>query len=248
MSLRVFPIVLFSHYANMETPRERVSRIFWRIKMTEKKIADPIEALSFDQKTIAADCGKSFAKNKLERMEIARSFSRMLGTDPTYEQWESARINWVAGHAEENPDLTGNAHDAAWSEFAKLLSDLFGQTKPKSTNPVSTKKAEERAKKAEELLEKYKDIKVYELRDMLTKSFEALAKNPENKDNKKKNKELDQVLKIRTSEENKAHGEELKKLRSDARELVGKCTDIEKLEAVIDILDQDTDVEYKIED
>ncbi len=248
MSLRVFPIVLFSHYANMETPREWVSRIFWRIKMTEKKVADPIEALSFDQKTIAADCGKSFAKNKLERMEIARSFSRMLGTDPTYEQWESARINWVAGHAEENPDLTGNAHDAAWSEFAKLLSDLFGQTKPKSTNPVSTKKAEERAKKAEELLEKYKDMKVYELRDMLTKSFEALAKNPENKDNKKKNKELDQVLKIRTSEENKAHGEELKKLRSDARELVGKCTDIEKLEAVIDILDQDTDVEYKIED
>lgn len=240
--------MLFSHYANMETPRKWVPRIFWRIEMTEKKVADPIEALSFDQKTIAADCGKSFAKNKLERMEIARSFSRMLGTDPTYEQWESARINWVAGHAEENPDLTGNAHDAAWSEFAKLLSDLFGQTKPKSTNPVSTKKAEERAKKAEELLEKYKDIKVYELRDMLTKSFEALAKNPENKDNKKKNKELDQVLKIRTSEENKAHGEELKKLRSDARELIGKCTDIEKLEAVIDILDQDTDVEYKIED
>ena len=248
MSLRVFPIVLFSHYANMETPRERVSRIFWRIEMTEKKVADPIEALSFDQKTIAADCGKSFAKNKLERMEIARNYSRMLGTDPSYEQWESARINWVAGHAEENPDLTGNAHDAAWGEFAKLLSDLFGQTKPKSTNPVSTKKAEERAKKAEELLEKYKDMKVYELRDMLTKSFEALAKNPENKDNKKKNKELDQILKIRTSEENKAHGEELKELRSKARELVGKCTDIEKLEAVIDILDQDTDVEYKIED
>ena len=83
---------------------------------------------------------------------------------------------------------------------------------------------------------------------MVTKSFEALAKNPENKDNKKKNKELDQILKIRTSEENKAHGEELKELRSKARELVGKCTDIEKLEAVIDILDQDTDVEYKIED
>ena len=216
--------------------------------MTEKKIADPIEALSFDQKTIAADCGKSFAKNKFERIEIAKSYSRMLGTDPTYEQWESARINWVAGHAEENPDLTGNAHDAAWSEFAKLLSDLFGQTKPKSTNPVSTKKAEERAKKAEELLEKYKDMKVYELRDMLTKSFEALAKNPENKDNKKKNKELDQILKIRTSEENKAHGEELKELRSKARELVGKCIDIEKLEAVLDILDQDTDLEYKIED
>jgi hypothetical protein len=215
--------------------------------MTDKKVADPIEALSFDQKTIAADCGKSFAKNKFERIEIAKSYSRMLGTDPTYEQWESARINWVSGHAEENPELTGNAHDAAWGEFAKLLADLFGQTKPKSTNPVSTKKAEERAKKAEELLEKFKDKKVYELRDMLTKSFEALAKNPENKDTKKKNKELDQVLKIRTTEENKAHGEELKALRTEARELVGKCTDIEKLEAAIEILDQDTDLTFTVE-
>ena len=215
--------------------------------MTEKKVADPIEALSFDQKTIAADCGKSFAKNKFERIEIAKGYSRMLGTDPTYEQWESARISWVAGHAEENPELTGNAHDAAWGEFAKLLSDLFGQTKPKSTNPVSTKKAEERAKKAEEVLEKFKDKKVYELRDMLAKSFEALAKNPENKDNKKRNKELDQALKIRTTEENKAHGEELKALRTEARELIGKCTDIEKLEAVLEILDQDTDLEFTIE-
>ena len=171
----------------------------------------------------------------------------MLGTDPTYEQWESARINWVSGHAEENPELTGNAHDAAWGEFSKLLSDLFGQTKPKSTNPVSTKKAEERAKKAEEVLEKFKDKKVYELRDMLTKSFEALAKNPENKDNKKKNKEIDQALKLRTTEENKAHGEELKALRTQAKELVGKCTDIEKLEAVMEILDQDTDLTFTIE-
>jgi hypothetical protein len=216
--------------------------------MTEKKIADPIEALSFDQKTIAADCGKSFAKNKLERMEIARSYSRMLGTSPIFEQWESARISWVSGHAEENPELTGNAHDAAWNEFASLLENLFGQTKPRSTNPVSVKKAEERAKKAEDLLEKYKDIKVYELRDMLTKSFEALAKNPENKDNKKKNKEIDQALKLRTTEENKAHGEELKALRTEAKELIGKCTDVEKLEGILEILDPDTKLEYRIED
>ena len=216
--------------------------------MTEKKVSDPIEALSFDQKTIAADCGKSFAKNKFERIEIAQNYSRMLGTSPIFEQWESARISWVSGHAEENPELTGNAHDAAWGEFAKLLSDLFGQTKPTSTNPVSVKKAEERAKKAEDLLEKFKDKKVYELRDMLTKSFEALAKNPENKDNKKKNKEIDQALKLRTSEENKAHGKELQALRTQAKDLVGKCTDIEKLEAAIEILDQDTELTFSIED
>ena len=216
--------------------------------MEEKKVADPIEALSFDQKNVAADCGKSYAKNKLERMEIARSYSRMLGTSPTFEQWESARINWVSGHAEENPEVTGNAHDAAWNEFATLLNSLFGQTKPRSTNPVSTKKAEERAQANEKLLAKYEDSKVYELKDKRVKNYEALSKNPDNKDFKKTEKELNQILKLRTTEENKAHGEALKALRTQAKELAGKCTDIEKLEAVIDILDVDTDLEYKIED
>ena len=41
--------------------------------MTDKKVSDPIEALSFDQKTIAADCGKSFAKNKFESKTKSRS-------------------------------------------------------------------------------------------------------------------------------------------------------------------------------
>ena len=215
--------------------------------MDKKQIADPIKALSFDQENKAADCGKRFAKNKQERIEIATDYSRMLGTDPTFDQWESGRIKFVAGHAEENPELTGNAHDAVWSDFAGLLSALFGLTKPRSTNPVSTKKAEERAQANEKLLAKYEDSKVYEIKDQLAKSYEALAKNPENKDNKKKNKELDQILKLRTTEENKAHGEALKALRVEAKELAGKCTDIEKLEAVIEILDQDTDLEFTIE-
>ena len=213
----------------------------------EKKVADPIKALSFDQENKAADCGKRFAKNKQERIEIATDYSRMLGTDPTFDQWESGRIKFVAGHAEENPELTGNAHDAVWSDFAGLLSALFGLTKPRSTNPVSTKKAEERAQANEKLLAKYEDSKVYEIKDQLAKSYEALAKNPENKDTKKKNKELDQILKLRTTEENKAHGEALKALRVEAKERAGKCTDIEKLEAVIEILDQDTDLEFTIE-
>ena len=214
--------------------------------MEKKQIADPIKALSFDQENKAADCGKRFAKNKQERIEIATDYSRMLGTDPTFDQWESGRIKFVAGHAEENPDLTGNAHDAVWSDFAGLLSALFGLTKPRSTNPVSTKKAEERAQANEKLLAKYEDSKVYEIKDQLAKSYEALAKNPENKDNKKKNRELDQILKLRTTEENKAHGEALKALRVEAKELAGKCTDIEKLEAVIEILDQDTDLEFTV--
>ena len=181
-------------------------------------------------------------------MEIARSYSRMLGTDPTFDQWEAGRIKWVTGHAEENPDLTGNAHDAAWNEFATLLENLFGQTKPRSTNPVSVKKAEERANKIEALLEKHAEKKTWDLRHELAETFKALAKNPENKETKKLNKELETVLKHVTSEENKAHGEQLKKLRAEVKEKAQKCTDIEKLEAVRDILDEYTDIAYTIEE
>ena len=214
----------------------------------EKQIAEPIKALSFDQENNAADCGKRFARNKQERIEIATDYSRMLGTDPTYDQWEAGRIKWVAGHAEENPQLTGNAHDAAWGDFASLLNALFGLTKPKSASPAAEKKASERANKLEALLEKYSDKKAWDLRHELAETFKALAKNPENKDTKKLNKELETVLKHVTSEENKAHGEELKRLRAEVKEKAGKCTDIEKLEAVLEILDEYTDIAYTLEE
>lgn len=214
----------------------------------EKQIAEPIKALSFDQENSAADCGKRFARNKQERIEIATDYSRMLGTDPTYDQWEAGRIKWVAGHAEENPQLTGNAHDAAWGDFAALLNALFGLTKPKSASPAAEKKASERANKLEALLEKHADKKAWDLRHELAETFKALAKNPENKETKKLNKELETVLKHVTSEENKAHGEQLKALRAEVKEKAGKCTDIEKLEAVLEILDEYTDIAYTIEE
>jgi hypothetical protein len=75
-----------------------------------------------------------------------------------------------------------------------------------------------------------------------------MAQNPENADLKKRQKELDKVLKLRTSEDNKAHGEELKRLRGAVKDKAAKCTDVEKLEAVLEILDEYTDIAFAIED
>jgi hypothetical protein len=214
----------------------------------ENTVSTPIEVLTFEDKNNAYDQGARFAKSKLETYMIAQDAARTLGTNPSYDRWEAYRIQWVDGHAHQNPDLTGNAHDSAWAEFAKLLGTLYGLEKPKSTSVSATKKATEREKQNEALLEKYADALAIDLRDQLAKTFTALAKNPDNKDLKKKQKELDKVLKLKTSEENKAHGENLRNLRAEARELVGKCIDIEKLEAVIELLDVDTDMQYVIED
>lgn len=216
--------------------------------MIEATVAAPIEALTQEQKASAFSQGGAYARNKVERLAIAEAAARTLTAAPTFDQWEAYRVQWVAGHAEQNPDLTGNAHDAAWAEFARLLDILYGLTKPKSTSVAATKKAQQREQQNQALLDKHADTPVIELRDQLSKTYEAMAKNPDNKDLRKQQKELDKVIKLRTSEENKAHGEELKRLRADAREAVGKCTDIEKLEAVIELLDPDSDMEYVIAD
>lgn len=214
----------------------------------EQTVANPVEALSFDDKGAAYEQGGRYARSKLETLTIAQDAARTLGTEPSFDRWEAYRMEWVAGHAHANPDLTGNAHDAAWAEFAKLLNSLFGLEKPKSVSAAAVKKAAEREKAAEALLAKYAGTPAIELRDQLAKTYEAMARNPENRDLKKKQKELDKVLKLKTSEENKTHGEELRRLRAEVREAVGKCTDIEKLEACLEVLDNDTELEYRIED
>jgi len=211
-------------------------------------VATQIEVLNREDKTNAYDQGARFAKSKLETLGIAQDAARTLGTDPSYDRWEAYRIQWVDGHAHQNPELTGNAHDSAWAEFAKLLGTLYGLEKPKSVSASAVKKANERQTQNERLLAKYASTPAIEIRDSLAKTYEAMAKTPDDKKLKIKQKELDKVLKLKTSEENKEHGETLKNLRTQARELVGKCIDIEKLEAVIELLDLETDMQYVIED
>lgn len=216
--------------------------------MNETVIAGAIAALSHTDKNAAYEQGGRYARSKLETLAIAEDAARTLGTSPSFDRWEEYRMEWVAGHAHANPQLTGNAHDAAWADFAKLLGSLFGLTKPKSESPAAEKKRAERERANETLLAKYEDTPLIQLRDRLSKTYEGMAKNPENADLKKAQKELDKVIKLRTSEENKAHGESLKALRAQVREKASKCIDIEKLEAVLEILDEYTDIAYTIED
>lgn len=210
--------------------------------------AATIQVLSHEDKSAAYDQGGRYARSKLETLAVAQDAARTLGTDPSFDRWENYRIEWIAGHTHTNPELTGNAHDAAWSDFAKLLNTLYGLSKPASKSAAATKKRDERAAADEKLLEKYEDTPVIELRDQLSKTYEKMAKNPENKDLKKAQRELDKVIKLRTSEENKAHGEALRGLRSQVKEAAAKCIDIEKLEAALEVLDADTELTYTVED
>ena len=204
--------------------------------MEKTVIAEAVSALSSDQALTAKDCGFRFARNQLDNLENAKEFATMLGTDPTFDQWEASRLQWVSGYVEANPDNTGNSADKAWSRFTGLLDDLFGLTKPTSSNPAAEKKRAEREKKNAELLAKHGDMTPTMIRAQMEAAYQTLAKNPTNKEAIKQVKELDKVLKVKQSAENKQHGEELAELRKDVKEAVTKCTQPEALQACLDIL------------
>ena len=204
--------------------------------MQKTVIAESISALTADQALTAKDCGFRYARNQLDNLENAKEYATMLGTDPTYDQWEASRLQWVSGYVEANPDNTGNSADKAWSRFTDLLDNLFGLTKPTSDNPAAEKKRAEREKKAAELLAKYQDVSPTELRSQIEHAYQVLSQNPTHKDSLKTVKELDKVLKIKQSAANKQFGEELAELRKEVRDAVTKCTQPEALQACLDIL------------
>ena len=214
--------------------------------MEKTVVANAVVYLTSEQTEAAFDQGKRFSRNKRERIQIATEAAEQLGTEPTYQQWEAYRIEFVNGHAIDNPQLTANAHDTAWGDFAKLLEALYGLKKPQNKWQAATKKREERAKKTEAILEKYEGHTAADLRAQQAANYERLAKKPDDKEAAKSNKELAVAIKAVQTEENKAHGEELKAKRGEVREAASKCTDLTQLEAALDILSGGFDINYEL--
>jgi len=193
----------------------------------------PLSATQSDQ---AFNCGSQASKLNFSTVENASNFARnVLGTEPTYEQWEYARKQWVAGYCDQNPQNTGEAADKAWFTFANQLNALFGLEKPKSTSVAAEKKAAEREKKAAELLSKHKDMTIADLNKQIELAYQTLAKKPSDKEAKKKANELEKVIKVKQSAENKAHGEVLKALRDEVNGETKICIDTKCLEEVLEV-------------
>jgi hypothetical protein len=170
----------------------------------------------------------------------------MLGTEPTFLEWEAARTDWVNGYLASNPDNTGNAADAAWADFSKLLNDLFGLVKPKSKSDAAVKKGKERSAKEQALFDKYKEKGVADLQGMRRAALEKAAAGSDLAE--KIAAEIKKVLRVKTRDQDKAIAEERTALRQQVRAAASKCTDLEKLQAALDILDVETELSFIDED
>ena len=166
----------------------------------------------------------------------ALPISRNLGTEPSYTNWIANRTDWINGYVTEKPQSKGASADQAFTRFARQLNEHFGIVAPKAQTQASIKKEKERAKKAEELAEKYKHIPTSQITENLKQAYELQAKNPTKK--LATLKELEKILRARTNAEEAENRGELKQARARLSELAKACTDVERIQTACDILDE----------
>ena len=184
----------------------------------------------------ASKSGALFAKSEIDASQAMEIYARELGTEPSYTNWIANRTDWVNGYTTEKPQAKGNSADQAFTRFARRLNESFGIVAPKAQTEVSIKKANERAKKAEELARKYESIPTPQITENLKQAYELQAKNPTKK--LATLKELENILRARTKAEEQEGKEELKTARTRLFELAKACTDVERIQAACDVLDE----------
>ncbi len=74
---------------------------------------------------------------------VTTAFRELLGDAPTFEQYESARVAWRLGYAEQRGDCSAGALNVAWKRFRDALgADI---KKPKANTAEAKRKAAQRA-------------------------------------------------------------------------------------------------------
>ena len=211
---------------------------------TKPVVSAVISALSASQSSQARKAGELFARSELEADEAFEVFARALGEKPVYALYEGMRVEWIVSYTDTKPNAKGNSADKAFGRFMGRLQDKYAIEiqKPKADNPAAAKKRAERETKRAELLKAHEAIDTSELRTRLANAFTTLASKPDSKAAESAVKNLKAVLRERTRGESEALKADLSAKRAEIRGLLSGCDDIERLDAVIDILSPTNDV------
>ena len=204
----------------------------------ENTVATQINAPVIDQ---AAAAGRMFAQSEIDASESLEVFARVLTAEPTYDHWNNCRINWVNAYVSTKPQAKGNSADQAFRRFKTRLLDTYGIDAPKATSEAAEKKAAERAEKAAKLEQRFSGYDDSQITGMLRTAYEEQAKNPTKKSALLK--ELEMIVKQRAKAAEAENRDTLKAARTRLFDLAKACTDIERIEAAADVLDE---INYEI--
>lgn len=182
------------------------------------------------------NAGAMFARSEIDAAESLEVFARAVGENPTYEVWQTERINFVNGYVSIKPQAKGDAADKAFQRFKDRVVERFAIVVPKSTSEAAIKKAAERKAADDKLLAEFQDVPPTLLRAQLEAAYQSLAKNPTSKVAKAQVKKVEKAFRLKTRESDKAEREELKGIKDALREAIKACDDIDRLEAALDAL------------
>jgi len=219
--------------------------------MNVQPIASAINVLSEGQAEQAKNAGSLFAQSEVNVSKAFEQFATALTTKPTFEIYEAARVEWVSGYLAIKPNLKADSCNQAFKRFKDRLVQTIQfdvdlgslkAEKPKSNNPVALKKAQERETKKEQTLATFEHMPTDQVRAELSKAFATLASKPDSKVAESAVKNLKAVLKERTKDDTATLKAEVKELKQTIRGLLAGCSDIERLETVIEVLSPDNDV------
>ena len=120
-----------------------------------------------------------FLKADTDRAFALHEFMRLVGDEPTYDQWMSARAAFIQGYLTTKPAANEDAQNMAWSRYTKQLKAYVDEqgfemkfpVKPASDKPAAVSQAKARANP-------YKDLPRAALETEVKKLSEAVAKSP----------------------------------------------------------------------
>jgi hypothetical protein len=183
----------------------------------------------------AVRAGTLFGQSEIDAGEALQMFAAEVGTEPTYDLWIAKRTDWVNGYVLAKPQAKGNSADQAFSRFSKRLVDAYGLTAPRSTSDAAQKKAQERAKKAQDLADQYSQYSDSQITGMLQAAYQKQAQTPT-----KSNSVLGELIKVakqRAKAQEADTRDVLKAARQRLYDMARACTDIDRINAAADVLD-----------
>jgi hypothetical protein len=154
----------------------------------------------------------------------AMMMAEVMGTNPTFVEWEAKRLAYVRKYMSRKPNANQESADRAWSRLAKRMEKEVGLTKPAKGSAESQRKANKR------------DEEKKVLESMVDSQLEQLLAAYKAEDEFTKANKIKAELKRRSDEANKGLIEYAKELRADIAKRVKIVTDVELLEEIQSML------------
>lgn len=153
----------------------------------------------------------------------AMMMAQVMGTTPTYAEWEAKRLAWLRKYLSRKPNANEDSADRSWQRLAKRMDNEVGLTKP--TKPGNAKRVADKRDEEKKVLQGMVDS---QLEEMLAayKADDEFAKASKVK----------AEIKRRDEESNKADIELAKDMRADIIKRIKLVTDITLLAQIQDVL------------